>query len=620
MRRTDARRRTWFYAGLALVGSLPMTLLACGSDDSDGSSGPSGTASGGSGFGGSAGDGADGGTNAGGSSSGGTTASGGSGGSGQAGEGGDTSTSTSGGSGGTGTDSGSGGTSNGGNGGSGGTPLVGDIDNVIAAVCAWEFNCCDEGERAYRLSPFAEDAETCTERLVFALRKSNATDNPYLSGPAAPGGLLGTLGYVVDLNRVDPNPEGIIECIESWNERECNQAFDPDARCTGPGEADPCALANLFSPGLEVGDECTLALAETGGSNDVECEVGSTCLPVGDDNPNDFPTCVSRGLADDPCTNDADCDFNHYCDSGNCAEKAGPGEACSYDDPDDPVPGEYDVQCAAGLFCHPLELECTEACGIGSNCGSDLSCPEGSGCAPLEVNESSGTFTVCTERGDSAEALCNTDADCANAYYCDGANCQADKTAGVACTSHNQCAAGLHCDLSNAVEVTCVTNLSAGDTCTDAYQCGPNSAGCINEGPVEGLKCRNNLLANNALCGSNADCRSNRCEVASTDTYDLTCVAGAGEGDDCDTITSDGTALSCARGLLCFGNPGAVGGGTCEAQAAPGTDCENPDGDPDDLMCANGSTCTDPWDEGAICSDMPVSEDNGGSGIACDGD
>jgi len=495
---------------------------------------------------------------------------------------------------------------------------VGDIDNVIAAVCNWEFKCCDEGERAYRLSPFAEDAESCTERLVFALRKSNATNNPYLSGPAAPGGLLGTLGYVVDLSRVTPNSDGIIECIKSWNARDCNTAPDPEARCEGPAEEDPCALTNLFSPALTVGQECTLALAETAISNDVECEVGSTCLPAGDDNPNDFPTCVSRGLADDPCISDADCDFNHYCDAGECAEKAGPGEDCSYEDPDDPLPGEYDVQCAAGLFCHPIDLECMEGCQIGSSCGSDFSCPTGTGCAPLEVNESSNTFTVCTEVGSSAEALCNTDADCAKAYYCDGTNCQADKTASAACANHNECAAGLHCDLIGTG--TCVTNLSAGDACTDDYQCGPNSAGCVNEGYVAGSACRNNLLAAGSLCGSNADCRSNRCEVASSGEVDATCVAGAGEGDDCDSLTTDGTAQTCAPGLICFGAPGSVAGGTCVAQAAPGLGCENPDGDPDDSMCANGSACTDPWDEGAICSDAAVSEPNGGSGISCDGD
>lgn len=611
MRRTDAhqRRRTWFYTGLALVGSLPMAVLACGSDDSGSSDTTSTNGGGGSGTGGSAG--ADGGSSAGGTSNGGssTTSGGGSGGSGEAGGGGEVSTS----------DSGGTSSTDGGTGGTGGTPLVGNIDNVVAAVCAWEFNCCDDGERTYRLSPFAEDAESCTERLVFALRESNATDNPYLSGPAALGGLLGTLGYVVDLDRVTPNSDGIIECIESWNDRDCNEAFDVDARCEGPGEGDPCALTNLFDPKLLVGAECTLALAETAAGNDVECEVGSTCLPVGADNPNDFPTCVSRGLADDPCTADVDCDFNHYCDAGNCAEKAGAGEPCSYEDADDPVPGEYDVQCAAGLFCHPLELECMEACLIGSSCGADGSCPTGSGCAPLEVNESLDTFTVCTDLGNSAEAACNTDADCANAYYCDGANCQADKTSGVACTTHNECAAGLHCDLGNAVEITCVTNLASGDTCTAAYQCGPTSAGCVNEGLVAGSKCRNNLLAADALCGSNADCRSGRCEVASTTTVDATCIAGAGEGDACDALPTDGTALSCAPGLLCFGTPGAVAGGTCETQAGPGSDCENPDGNPDDTMCANGSACTDPWDEGSICSDAAVSEQNGGSGISCDG-
>jgi len=612
MRRTNAhlRRPIWFYAGVALVGGLPMAVLACGSDD-DGSSDSNNTANGtgGAGTGGSAG--ADGGTDAGGSSSGGSTTAA-SGGTGEAGGGGDTSN------GGSSGETGSGGSSDsGGAGGTGGTPSTASIDDVVAAVCEWEFRCCDAGELTYRLSPFVTDAESCTERFVYELHESNGTDNPYLSGPGATG-LLGSLGYVVDLDRVIPNEAGISACVEHWNDLGCNVLPDADARCGGPSAADPCALTNLFTPRQEAGDECTLALTETGSGNDVECAVGSTCLAAGDDNPNNFPTCVSRGLADDPCTADADCDFNHYCDSGSCAEKAGPGEECSYEDADDPVPGEYEVQCAAGLFCHPIDLECMEDCELGSNCADDRSCPNGSGCAPLEVNESSDTFTVCTDRGDSAEAACNTDADCANAYYCDGANCQADKPATSPCTDHNECAAGLHCDLANAVEVTCVTNLAAGDACTAPYQCGPNSAGCLNEG-VNGTNCRNSLLPLDSICGSAADCASGRCEVADTDTTDATCIRGAGAGDACDSLTTDGTAQSCAAGLLCYGNSGAVEGGTCETQAAPGTDCNNPDGTPDDTMCANGSTCTDAWDEGAICSDTAVSEQNGGSGVACDG-
>lgn len=58
---------------------------------------------------------------------------------------------------------------------------------------------CDTGERAFRLSPFATDAATCSSRLIFQMRESNATANPYVSGPAASGGLLGTLSYVVNL-------------------------------------------------------------------------------------------------------------------------------------------------------------------------------------------------------------------------------------------------------------------------------------------------------------------------------------------------------------------------------------------------------------------------------------
>src|SRR5690606_6573276 len=153
MRRTDAhqRRRTWFYTGVALVGALPLAALACGGDDSGSSDGTSTNGNGGSGMGGSAGD--DGGPSAGGTSNGGsgTTAGGGSGGASTfGGSGGEVST----------TDSGGSSNTDGGSGGTGGAPAVGDIDNVIAAVCNWEFKCCDEGERAYRLSPFAEEAES----------------------------------------------------------------------------------------------------------------------------------------------------------------------------------------------------------------------------------------------------------------------------------------------------------------------------------------------------------------------------------------------------------------------------------------------------------------------------
>ena len=519
----------------------------------------------------------------------------------------------------------SGGTSSGGtsNGGAGGTDQQASAnpDEVVEAACAWEFRCCDDGERAYRLSPFATDAATCASRLIFQMRESNATANPYVSGPAASGGLLGTLAYVVNLERVEVSAAGVQECKEHWESLGCTTEPDPDARCDGAPAADPCALTNLFTPKLPIGAECTEGLTESGIYNDVECVAGSTCLPaIHPDNPNDVPTCVKRGVENEPCTLDDDCDFNFYCnDSGNCAEKSDVGEICSFDDPLDPAPGDENIQCKAGLSCNPITFQCVEPCTLGFTCAisadGDLACPAGSGCAPVEVAEDTGTFRVCTALGDSAQARCNSDLDCVATRYCDGSVCQPDKSVGANCAQQNECAAGLHCDVNDTG--TCVNNLAATTACSDDFQCGPASSGCLNQG-TNGFACRANKIANGDECGDDAACASGRCEMASTSATVTTCVAGAAAGAACDTIPSDGEALSCRPGLVCFGETGGAGSGTCVQQASPGTSCENPEGDVDNAMCANGVACESRW-ERDLCTDAAVSEVNGGTGLTCDG-
>jgi hypothetical protein len=507
-------------------------------------------------------------------------------------------------------------------GGSSGATAAGNPDDVVHAACDWEFRCCDAGERAFRLSPFATDAASCATRLIFQMRQSNATANPYVSGLAAPGGLLGTLGYVVNLSRVEVSASGVQACKDQLAARGCATEPDPNARCSGPPAADPCALTNLFSPTLRIGAECTAALAEGGIYNDVECVAGSTCLPAGHpDNPNDVPTCVKRGLENEPCTQDNDCDFNFFCNaSGNCTEKGDAGEACSFNSPGSPAPGDENVQCKSGLSCNPSTLHCVPSCTLGFTCATggndaDLACPADSGCAPLEVDEGTTAFRVCTALGNSAAALCNSDADCVATRYCDGSVCQSDKTNGATCAAQNECAAGLHCDLNNTS--TCVNNLAATTACTSSFQCGPNSAGCLNQGTA-GFACRNNRLPNDNECGDNAACASGRCELATDVASVHTCVAGAALNANCDNLPDDGEAQSCRPGLLCFGATGTPASGSCIQQARPGTSCKNPDEDPDNAMCANVSNCLEQW-ELNICSDSAVAKTNGGTGLTCDG-
>jgi len=507
-------------------------------------------------------------------------------------------------------------------GGTNGGPELGNPDDVVHAACDWEFRCCDAGERAFRLSPFATDAVSCATRLIFQMRQSNATANPYVSGSAAPTGLLGTLGYVVNLARVEVSNSGIQECQHHWAALGCATEPDPNARCAGPPAADPCALTNLFKPTLPIGGECTAALAEGGIYNDVECVVGSTCLPAGNlDNPNDVPTCVKRGLESEPCTQDNDCDFNFFCNAaGNCTQKGDAGAVCSFNTPSAPAPGDENVQCKAGLSCNPATLHCVPSCTLGFTCATnsgdaDEACPAESGCAPLEVDEGTTAFRVCTALGNSAAARCNSDADCVPTRYCDGSVCQSDKSNGAACAAQNECAAGLHCDEGNSN--TCVNNLAATTACTEGFQCGPSSAGCLNQGTA-GFACRNNKLPNLDECGNNAACASGRCELKDGVATVHTCVAGVPLAAACDTFPDDGDAQSCRPGLLCFGATGTPASGLCVQQASPGTSCENPDGDPDDSMCANPSNCLSQW-ELNVCSDSAVGKANGGTGLSCDG-
>jgi hypothetical protein len=431
------------------------------------------------------------------------------------------------------------------------------------------------------------------------------------------GGLLGQLGYVVDLERVEVNEEGAAECVAYWNRLDCTEEPDANARCSGPAGSNPCALTNLFTPKLTPGDECTASLTETDAANDVECVVGSTCLPASHaDNPNQFATCVSRRLDGEPCTDNDDCDFNLFCNAdGDCEVKADVDEVCSYQDPDDPVPGEEEIRCKAGLSCHPVDFTCVAPCTLGFTCAvnsgdADAACPEGSGCAPIEVNESEATFRVCMALGDTAPDLCNSDADCVEGSHCETRVCEQDRIAPTACTAQNQCGDGYYCDIGGTGQ--CTAHLAPMTACTDSVQCGPNSAGCLNIG-AGGQICRNSLLANGAECGAAAACASGKCEVANTTAgTTMTCIVGAEVDDTCDADTANGTAQSCRAGYGCIG-------GLCVEQVGPGGDCSPTVGNPNAALCANGSVCEDPWGRGETCTDQAIPETNGGTDLVCDG-
>jgi len=297
------------------------------------------------------------------------------------------------------------------------------LDDLIGAICDWEFKCCDSGEAKWELGPIVTSAALCKEKFVYLLRNDNAAQSPYpASGSPAANGLLISLAYQLDMSRVTENPTGIAQCVASWKAQKCNAALDPKAAtahcgATSYGVVDPCNLTNLVKPKLAAGDICNFALTETA-YNDVECPAGTTCLAATNaDNPNkNYPTCVTRGIANAPCTLDKDCDFNFYCNtSGHCIEKGSPGAACSYKTPTAPAVGVLDVPCKPGLSCNPISKVCVQDCTNNSVCtaaaaspGSDLACPTGSSCIPVTVENDSTSFKVCAPIGVTAGAKCNS--------------------------------------------------------------------------------------------------------------------------------------------------------------------------------------------------------------------
>lgn len=506
-------------------------------------------------------------------------------------------------------------------------PASGDIDELIEAICDWEFRCCDDGERSFRFGPSITDAATCKTRFVKELRESNSTKNPFVAGPAA-GGLLASLAYSINLGRVEVDADAVAACTDQWNKLECNKpAPDEVERCTAADgdEVNPCALNVLFKPILEQDATCTPSLGQ-GATNDIECVEGTSCLAADDPaNGNGVPSCIKRSVVDEACTDDTDCDFGLYCDVATCAEKGDLGDECTYDDADGS--GLHPNSCKPGLSCDPNSKECVAACSAGYECSTDYQCPDGFSCAPIYADDDE-LFHVCRALGSKITDQCDDQNDCVESQYCNLGvgdtigNCAGDKDVDEDCTgAPGQCTEGTFCD---AVDGQCKAYNTPDEQCTradntsadpkDFPECSPSTAGCFPRYNEELLAveyfCRNAKNANGADCWVPADCQSGKCEIVDEPEDGRTgyaCTAGANVGDDCDE------AHSCKTGTVC--DPVEA---KCVAQIAPGADCENPETEaPDSYLCANG-VCADQWDM-LMCSDAPVPESAGGSGVTCDG-
>jgi len=549
---------------------------------------------------------------------------------------------------------GTGGTTTGGTGGTGeaggtstgGTaPTDATIEDLISAICAWEFGCCDTGELTYRLGTAGSSVDECVEFFTFQLNESNTTSNPFVSGSGT--ALLGTLGYVVNPTRVTENPAGIGECIAEYQNMDCPTEAVTLGYCAAPylPGTSACSLTNLFEPALEEGERCTFnsGLIEADG-NDVECVAGTTCLDAGGDNPEDFPICVQRGTAGDPCTQDNDCDYNFYCNpDGDCTEKGDVGDDCTFNDEANPMPDEEDAGCLAGLKCDPSDFVCVSNCTANYPCEVNTECPEDFVCAPVTISGDADSWKQCLPVGTTASDRCDEDADCAADNYCDGSVCRDDEPIDDPCpsTRNEECESGSFCannptdEFGNPVytypayapSLICTTIRQADQPCfypstnpAISTGCGPDAPLCLYD-PVDARhECTDALRGEGDDCmdmGTSlpSECEPGlRCEMNGDSEY--VCSAGAGLDDACDTAHGDPDELDCGPGLTCKPD-------VCVAQLDPGEDCEDTEnpGAEDDSLCKNGD-CVTNWDENGpefICSDAEVPESNGGDNLTCGG-
>lgn len=488
-------------------------------------------------------------------------------------------------------------------GGSGGAPTIDPdeaVRSLVDARCGWMFDCCAAGEVAYELGPFTKDAADCAQRVMGVLESGNP-DTPVMAGPSD---LLLGLVNAYARGTLELDAQAVMACAAHLRESGCNPVPDPQgpAHCDPTESArveDPCDLRVLAIGKQAIGETCEPALG-------AECVPGARCVDFGTGG-----VCAGLASEEQACFSDEDCASPLVCDlagNGRCRTGAGLGEACSFVDPENPVPGTEKDRCARGLSCDPDELICRGgSCGPGAPCLFDQQCPENHACV----------FGTCLPPQDGGGA-CEANRHCISNLCSEGANVCADPTGmpnGSPCGNDNQCRSGFcepdsatcsrpqssgepcpagrdaqcqdgYCDTSDAENPTCRSYSSSGGPCSDPSHCEAS----LGLSCVDGT-CRK--LEIGESCNGNVQCASQLCHGG-------TCAEPTPIGDTCGA----GVDLPCGWDAFCD-IPMGVEEGKCRARLLTGSACT------DDAQC--WGSCVEAWGA-SMCDDTPP-----GNATSCDG-
>ena len=453
--------------------------------------------------------------------------------------------------------------------------VLGAVRPLIQAQCDWYFSCCDAREQLYALGGAVTDAAGCVERVEELLRAST-TQNPIPNAGFNVGvaRFFAYLAYDLDEGRVRLDADGLAACEAELRADACNPVLQggDGERCTPPplptGDS-ACQISNLMIGQQGEGEYCLVG--------SVECAEGYFCSGVGTEG-----RCIPGVAEGTACFADYQCPTDLVCDweSQRCIRGAGPGEACSYRDPENPTPDTELLRCAEGLACDPVSSTCAGTeCAPGASCNEDEQCPEGLFCVAGRCGPLGAVGDDCWNDEDCDESYCdwNTNtcapagangSECDDHRECTSGYCAYDSNAGVyacaasvapgqECPDYNddQCAGGW-CDTSVAPPV-CVAVGGAGASCTSTNQCNTDADLVCSDG-----SCKKVPFANGEPCTADSQCVSDIC-------FELSCVAGGAAGDDCDVT---GTLAPCATGFFCMLEPDAEMG-TCKALGGAGAPC-----------------------------------------------
>jgi hypothetical protein len=524
-----------------------------------------------------------------------------------------------------------------------GIKVAGDaVKDIIARLCEQEFNCCDENELRFKFGEGIPDAETCTETFTDLVNSGYSPD--FLESNAA------VVAYVIDVAqainnsaiKVAINQDGIEECLDMLEARECNK-FQPPAE---PGEAEcdpdvsvggavPCSPAALVSGKQAEGEQCGIL-------NVPECDEGLICRKdtAGCQDESDLTACVGlcakAAEVDDTCTKDSECESvanDLFCNrsENKCQERGDEGDDCAYvniETENVPPysnsnlnpgwvggflqnPAALSLECKAGLTCDPLEQKCVSRCSTGYLCYAggvggvavpvpSLNCPQGDTC---NVTENPGLRTwglgVCRPTLDIDDACtagyheCETDR-CVFDFDAEGDVCAAPlKAEGESCTlgtagqtqGDATCGGTMLCvaQASNSTAGQCATRCSVQADCPSTHFCNND----VNFGGLKPYYCELKLV--------------NDPEVSCTTEFEppnqnvnFLCASGF-----CQVGTST-CADKVAAGGACTQHSACMAGQYCDFTLASPVCTDHPAiGE----TCIPGSKPCD-WTEGATCVDV----------------